>query len=116
MLPAELKAKDKRGSLQAGLKTLANVLTNGKSDDPNQDITKSSSLPTLLIQMLKNLIKSGESIKQSGLADVLADLVKNIALLGKTSFNKQIGIEPIVLKIFVPLLPLLFKEASSPAL
>jgi hypothetical protein len=46
----------------------------------------------------------------------LADLVKNIALLGKTSFNKQIGIEPIVLKIFVPLLPLLFKESSSPTL
>lgn len=92
------------------------MLTNGKSDDPNQDITKSSSLPTLLIQMLKNLIKSGESIKQSGLADILADLVKNIALLGKTAFNKQIGIEPIVLKIFVPLLPLLFKESSSPAL
>ncbi len=58
--------------------------------------------------MLKSLIKSGESLK--ALADILADLVKNVALLGKTSFNKQIGIEPIVLKIFVPLLPLLFKE------
>jgi hypothetical protein len=49
MSPAELKSKDKKGALQSGLKVLANVLTLGKSDDPNQDITKSSSLPTLLI-------------------------------------------------------------------
>ena len=49
MTPGEIKAKDKKGALQSGLKVLANILTLGKSDDPNQDITKSSSLPTLLI-------------------------------------------------------------------
>jgi hypothetical protein len=58
--------------------------------------------------MLKNLIKAGDIAKT--LPDLLADLVKNIALLGKASFNKQIGIEPIVLKIFIPLLPTLLKE------
>jgi len=49
MSPGELKAKEKKGALQSALKILANVLTLGKSDDPNQDISKSSSLPTLLI-------------------------------------------------------------------
>jgi len=86
MSPGELKAKDKKGALQSGLKILANILTLGKSDDPNQDITKSSSLPTLLIQMLKNLIKAGDLAK--AIPELLTDLVKDIALLGKASFNK----------------------------
>jgi hypothetical protein len=86
MSPVELKSKDKKSALQSGLKVLANVLAVGKSDDPNQDITKSSSLPTLLIQMLKNLIKSGDLAKS--IPDLLTDLVKDIALLGKSSFNK----------------------------
>jgi hypothetical protein len=58
----------------------------GRSDDPNQDITKSSSLPTLLIQMLKNLIKGGDFAKL--MPELLTDLVKVIALLGKSTFNK----------------------------
>ncbi len=86
MSPGELKAKDKKSSLQVALKILANVLTMGKSDDPNQDITKSSSLPTLMIQMLKNLIKSGEGVLR--MPELLSELVKDIALLGKSSFNK----------------------------
>ena len=86
MSPGELKAKDKKGALQSGLNILANILTLGKSDDPNQDITKSSSLPTLLIQMLKNLIKAGDLAK--AMPELLTDLVKDIALLGKASFNK----------------------------
>jgi hypothetical protein len=48
--------------------------------------------------------------------DLLADLAKNIALLGKYSFNKQIGIEPIVMKVFFPLLPILLKDSSCPSL
>ena len=35
MSPSELKAKDKKGALHSSLKILANVLTLGKSDDPN---------------------------------------------------------------------------------
>lgn len=85
------------------------MLVQGKSDDPNQDITKSSSLPTLLIQMLKNLIKS-----ELRAPDLLADLIKCIALLGRSNFNKQIGIEPIVLKILLPLLPSLIKDSYAP--
>jgi hypothetical protein len=44
------------------------------------------------------------------LSELLSDLVKNIALLGKSSFNKQIGIEPIFMKGFIPLMPFLIKE------
>ena len=45
--------------------------------------------------MLKNLLKSGTDLART-LPDLLTDLVKDIALLGKSAFNKQIGIEPIV--------------------
>jgi hypothetical protein len=108
MMPQELKAKDRREALQVGLRVLTQVLSLGKSDDPNQDITKSSSLPTLLIQQLKNLLKAPEVAKS--MSELLTDLVKNIALLGKASFNKQIGIEPIVLKVFLPLIPIIIKD------
>ena len=64
--------------------------------------------------MLKNLVKSGDLAKT--MPDLLTDLVKDIALLGKSAFNKQIGIEPIVQKIFIPLIPILIKETTSPAL
>lgn len=50
------------------------------------------------------------------LPDLLADLTKNIALLGKYSFNKQIGIEPIVMKVFFPLIPVLLKDTTCPSL
>lgn len=46
--------------------------------------------------------------------ELLTALVTDIALLGKTSFNKQMGIEPIVVKVFIPLLPILMKDTSSP--
>lgn len=91
------------------MKILANILTKGTSEDSNQDITKSSSIPTLLIQILKNLVKSEIKVPE-----ILADLVKCIALIGKSNFNKQIGIEPIVMKVFLPLIPVLIKDTSSP--
>jgi hypothetical protein len=47
---SDIKSKDKKHTLHTALKVLSNVLVLGKSEDPNQDITKSSSLPTLLIQ------------------------------------------------------------------
>jgi len=84
---------------------LANVAIKGKQQDQNQDVTKSSSLPTLLISILRNVMKSDITAP-----DLLCELIKNIALLGKTSFNKSIGIEPIFMKGFLPLVPYLLKE------
>lgn len=105
MTPNDLRQHDKKHALQSALKVLANVLVKGKSEDANQDITKSSSLPTLLISILRNLMKTDLQIPE-----LLSDLIKNIAMLGKSSFNKSIGIEPIFMKGFIPLIPYLTKE------
>lgn len=58
MSPNDIKNHDKKQALQSALTVLANVLTKGQSEDPNLDITKSSSLPTLLISILRNAMKS----------------------------------------------------------
>lgn len=58
MTTNDLRGHDKKSLLDVALKVLGNILTNGKSEDANSDITKSSSLPTLLIQILRNLMKS----------------------------------------------------------
>jgi len=45
--------------------------------------------------------------------DLLSDLIENISLLCKNSFNKQVGIEPIYMKGFIPLLPTLAKDPNE---
>jgi len=90
------------------LEVLANVVKNGKCEDTNLDVTRSSSLPTLLISIVRNLVKSPVKVP-----DLLCDLVENISLLCKNSFNKQAGIEPIYMKGFIPLLPVLAKESNE---
>jgi len=62
---------------------LANVVQNGKCEDPNLDVTRSSSLPTLLISIVRNIVKSDVKVP-----DLLVDLLENISLLCKNSFNK----------------------------
>ena len=108
MTPSDLRTHDKKHMLQASLRVLSNLITKGKVEDTNQDITRSSSLPTLLINILRNMMKSDLIY-----ADLFADLVKAISLLGKTTFNKSIGIEPILMKGFLPLLPFLIKDQNS---
>ena len=44
--------------------------------------------------------------------DLLCDLVENVSLLCKNSFNKQVGIESIYMKGFIPLLPNLLKDPN----
>mmetsp|Transcript_36954 Transcript_36954/g.35663 ORF Transcript_36954/g.35663 Transcript_36954/m.35663 type:complete len:253 (+) Transcript_36954:1060-1818(+) len=108
LTPHELKAHDKKHTLLAALRVLSNIITKGKSEDPNQDITKSSSLPTLLISLMRNILKSDLSYP-----DLVGELIKNIALIGKSSFNKSVGIEPIFMKGFIPMIPYLLKEQSN---
>ena len=71
-------------------------------------MTRSSSLPTLLISIVRNLVKSDVNVP-----DLLVDLIENISLLCKNSFNKQVGIEPIYMKGFIPLFPNLIKEPNE---
>ena len=108
MTPADFKETPKKHLMQAALEVLANVVTIGKCDDTNLDVTRSSSLPTLLISIVRNVTKSDVKVP-----DLLADLVENIALLCKNSFNKQVGIELIYMKGFIPLFPTLIKDTNE---
>mmetsp|Transcript_3462 Transcript_3462/g.2461 ORF Transcript_3462/g.2461 Transcript_3462/m.2461 type:complete len:91 (-) Transcript_3462:2163-2435(-) len=49
-------------------------------------------------------------LKELKVPEVAEELIKTIALLGKSSFNKSIGIEPIFLKGFVPLFSYIMKS------
>jgi hypothetical protein len=108
MTPSDFKEPAKKHLMQAALEVLANVVTLGKCEDSNLDMTRSSSLPTLLISIVRNVIKSDVKVQ-----DLLSDLVENISLLCKNSFNKQVGIELIYMKGFIPLFPSLIKETNE---
>ena len=62
---------------------LANVVKLGTSADHNLDVTRSSSLPTLLIQIVRSIVKSDVQV-----SDLVGDLIANIALLCKNGFSK----------------------------
>jgi hypothetical protein len=46
-------------------------------------VTRSSSLPTLLISIVRNLVKSDVNVP-----DLLSDFIENISLLCKNGFSK----------------------------
>jgi hypothetical protein len=108
MTPNDFKETSKKHQIQAALEVLSNVVKIGKSSDQNLDVTRSSSLPTLLISIVRNIVKSDVSVP-----DLLCDLVENISLLCKNGFNKQVGIESIYMKGFIPLLPNLIKDKNE---
>lgn len=108
MTPNDFKDTSKKHQITAALEVLANVVKIGKSTDQNLDVTRSSSLPTLLISIVRNIVKSDVNVP-----DLLCDLVENISLLCKNGFNKQVGIESIYMKGFIPLLPTLIKEKNE---
>jgi hypothetical protein len=108
MTPNDFKESSKKHVIQAALEVLANVVKLGKCEDSNLDVTRSSSLPTLLISIVRNVVKSDVNVP-----DLMVDLIENISLLCKNSFNKQVGIEPIYMKGFIPLLPNLIKDPNE---
>lgn len=44
--------------MRTGLEILCNTLKSGKVSDANLDICKNSSLPTLTLNLLRNLVRS----------------------------------------------------------
>lgn len=84
MTPSDFKDVNKKQLMQTSLEVLVNVVKFGQSTDSNLDVVRSSSLPTLLISIVRNVVK-GNEVK---VPDLLADMVQNICLLCKTSFNK----------------------------
>lgn len=59
--------------------------------------------------MLKTLIKNDFNDAQ-----LICDLIEGISLLGKNFFTKSIGVDPVLLRGFMPLFPLLMKDTKNP--
>lgn len=55
---SDLQSSVKRSHLRTGLEILCTILQKGKVSDPNLDICKNSSLPTLTLNLLRNLVRS----------------------------------------------------------
>jgi len=108
MTPDDFTDAQKRNQIQIALEVLANVVKNGVCENPTMDTTRSSSLPTLMISIVRNVLKS--TVK---CPEVVADLIEGISLLCKNSFNKQGGIEAIYMKGFIPLMPSLIKDPNE---
>lgn len=69
-----------------------------------------------MISILRGLLKSGND---AHVPDVLVELVRAIGLLGRSSFNKSVGIEPVYSRGFIPQIPVLMhfaKDYSYPLL
>lgn len=98
-----LKNKEKKTTLLCGIRVLCLIIMKGKIDEENKiDIIKNVLIPSLVLNQLKNLLKSENS---QAFLDVISEGVKAIGLLAKTNFDKSVGIESIYLKGFLTLLP-----------
>ena len=106
MVPQDFKDNKKKSQIMVTLEVLANVVKNGTASDANLDVTRSSSLPTLLISIVRAIVKAPDV----RVPDLLAELLHNISLLCKNSFSKAVGIESIYMKAFIPLLPTLIRD------
>jgi hypothetical protein len=82
------------------------ILQNSISED--QDIMKSSSVATLLITMLKSAFRDDRAYDE-----LIANLIRVMGLLCKATFNKTIGVEPILIKGFLNTLPEFLKLFDS---
>lgn len=106
MVPQDFKDTAKKHQIQAALEVLANVVKNGSAADANLDVTRSSSLPTLLISIVRALVKATD-VK---VPELMIDLLHGISVLCRNGFSKAVGIESIYMKAFIPLLPQLIKD------
>ena len=91
---------------------LSLVLQNSELQDSDTDILKSSSIPTLLTSMLKVVFKKGEEFPLT-----LAYLIRATSLLIRPTFNSTVGIDPMLIKGLLLLIPgfLKVKSGSAPA-
>ena len=86
---------------------MLNVLKMGKVQDPAQDIMKTSSLPTLMINLLKNTLGC-DLFSQA--QEVVADLIQVISELSKIYFTRTSGIDPLFSKQIVHTLTEIIKR------
>ena len=105
---SDLHSEEKLYILHIALRVLALVLQNSKLEDPDKDILKSSSIPTLLISMLKAVYKVADEFPET-----LAYLIRVTSLLIKPTFSPSIGIDPSLVKGLLTLVPHLLKSKSG---
>lgn len=89
------------------------IIIKGKyeEDDKNKmDIIKNALLPNLLINLLKNILKNDGGKSHT---DLISELIKTSGLLAKATFDKNVGIELLYLKAFLPSIPSLMKVGGS---
>jgi len=106
-----MKNKDKKLTLQCGLKVLCLIMLKTKIEDESKfDIVKNNKIPTSLVTNLKQL---GNSELIHSNLDLASDLVRSLGLLAKTNFDKEVGIENIYIKQLIPLIPSLVKIGAQ---
>lgn len=106
MTIAELSHPNKEKNLKNALKVLINICKNGKVSDPNVDICKTTSLPTLSLNLFRAYVRS-DQLEQ--LQDVGIELLHANTELGKLFFNKTQGIDPLFSRNIVPVFTQIFR-------
>ena len=92
------------------VRVLANILNFGECPEKSTDIIRSSSLPTLLITIIKNLMKSD---LVPVCIELMSELMYATALLSKHCYSKEIGIEPIYMKHMIPMFVPLIQSSTN---
>jgi len=106
-----LKNKDKKTTLLCGFRVLSLIIMKGKIEEENKiDIIKNVLIPSLVLNQIKNLLKSENS---KAFIDLISEGIKTVGLLAKANFDKNVGIENIYLKGFLSPLPALAKLGIS---
>lgn len=78
-------------------------------DSKKIDILKNSNIPNYLLNLLKSILKIDGGKNN---IDFISDIIKTVGLLAKSTFDKNVGIEMVYLRSFLPLLPLVAKAAQ----
>ena len=88
---------------------LQNIIKQGKVSDQSLDIVKTSSLPTLLLNLLKGIQK----VNLPEIQEIASEIIVTINEISKVFYTKAAGIDPIFIKGMLPLFAQLFKEPGS---
>jgi fused-like protein len=78
-------------------------------DSKKIDILKNANIPNIILGLLKSILKIDGGKNN---IDFISDIIKTIGLLAKCTFDKNVGIEMVYLRSFLPLLPLVAKTAQ----
>ena len=98
MTVQDLQNYTKKKQLENALKVLSGILINGKGDS-QADICKSSSLPTLSLNLLRNFCRTDNL---ETLQELASDLILCITELSKLFFTKMQGIDLLFTRNIVP--------------